>query len=83
MAKDTKKELRNKIIYEIYVRNHGKNGTFKDVSSDLKRIKELGVDFIWFMPIHPIGKVNRKGKLGCPYSISDYTKVNPEYGTED
>lgn len=83
MAKDTIKELRNKIIYEVYVRNHGKSGTFKDVSKDLNRIKELGVDIIWFMPIHPIGKVNRKGNLGCPYSISDYTKVNPEYGTEN
>lgn len=83
MAKDTIKELRNKIIYEVYVRNHGETGTFKDVSRDLNRIKELGVDIIWFMPIHPIGKVNRKGNLGCPYSIRDYTKVNPEYGTED
>ncbi|MBU0534148.1 MAG: alpha-amylase [Candidatus Omnitrophica bacterium] len=83
MAKDTIKELRNKIIYEVYVRNHGKTGTFKDVSKDLNRIKELGVDIIWFMPIHPIGKVNRKGNLGCPYSISDYAKVNPEYGTEN
>jgi len=83
MAKDTEKELRNKIIYEVYVRNHGKTGTFKDISSDLKRIKELGVDFIWFMPIHPISKLNLKGRLSSPYSISDYTKVNPEYGTED
>jgi glycosidase len=83
MAKDTKKELRNKIIYEVYVRNHGKTGTFNDISSDLKRIKELGVDFIWFMPIHPISKLNLKGRLSSPYSISDYTKVNPDYGTED
>ncbi len=79
--KNNKSTLRNAILYEIYVRNHGPNGTFDDVTRDLGRIKALGVDIIWFMPIHPIGKKNKKGTLGCPYSIQDYTKVNPEYGT--
>lgn len=74
-------ELRNKTIYCIYVRNHSISGTFKAITQDLDRIKELGVDIIWFLPIHPIGKLNKKGTLGCPYSISDYRKVNPEYGT--
>ena len=40
-----------------------------------------GVDVVWFMPIHPIGQLNKKGGLGCPYSIRDYRAVNPEYGT--
>lgn len=80
MAKNTSKSLRNKIIYSIYVRNHGKNGKFTDLLEDLPRIKRLGVDIIWFLPIHPIGQVNKKG-IGCPYSIQDYTKVNPDYGT--
>jgi len=80
MAINTSKLLRNKIIYSVYVRNHGKNGKFKDILEDLPRIKKLGVDIIWFMPIHPIGQVNKKG-IGCPYSIQDYTKVNPEYGS--
>ncbi|MGF7142829.1 glycosidase [Anaerotaenia torta] len=80
MAKNTKKSLRNKIIYSVYVRNHGKNGKFTDVLEDLPRIKELGTDIIWFLPIHPIGDLNKKG-MGCPYSIQDYTGVNPEYGT--
>jgi glycosidase len=73
--------LNNLIIYEIYVRNHGPNGTFNDVTRDLKRIKSLGVDVIWLMPIHPIGEKHKKGTLGCPYSIRDYQKINPEYGT--
>ncbi|GFP77973.1 alpha-amylase family glycosyl hydrolase [Clostridium fungisolvens] len=81
MAKDTKKNLRNKIIYSVFVRNHGKNGTFKDVEDDLKRIKELGTDIVWFMPIHPIGEKNRKGSLGSPYAIKDYRGINSEYGT--
>lgn len=81
MASNTKVSLRNKVMYSIYVRNHGINGTFKDVEEDLERIKDLGVDIIWFMPIHPIGVKNKKGQLGCPYAIKNYREVNPEYGT--
>jgi glycosidase len=81
MAVNTSKKLRNKIIYEVYVRNHGITGTFKDIIDDLPRIKDLGVDIVWFMPIHPIGKKNKKGSLGCPYAIRDYKGINFEYGT--
>lgn len=70
-----------KTIYSIYVRNHTEEGTFKAVLKDLKRIKDLGVDVIWLMPIHPIGQRNKKGSLGCPYSAEDYGLVNPEYGS--
>lgn len=82
MARDTPRDYRNLVLYEIYVRNHGPNGTFGDVEADLPRIRALGVDVVWFMPIHPIGKVKKKGSLGCPYSIADYRGINPEYGTE-
>jgi glycosidase len=81
MAANTSVKLRNMIIYEVYVRNHGETGTFEDVRKDLKRIKDMGTDIIWFMPIHPIGEKNKKGSLGCPYSIKNYREVNPEYGT--
>lgn len=81
MASDTKKQLRNIVLYSIFVRNYSKEGTFKSVEKDLDRIKDLGVDVIWLMPIHPIGKEKRKGALGSPYAISDYRKINPEYGT--
>jgi glycosidase len=81
MANDTPVSYRNLVLYEIYVRNHEPNGTFADVEADLERIRSMGVDVIWFMPIHPIGKLNKKGTLGCPYSISDYREVNPEYGS--
>jgi len=83
MAKDSPLSLRNLVIYEIYVRNHGPHGTFLDVENDLERIQALGVDVIWFMPIHPIGQLNKKGSLGCPYSIQNYREVNPEYGTKE
>ena len=81
MAKSTPDSAQNLVIYSVYVRAHGKNGTFQDVEEDLPRIKELGVDVVWFLPIHPIGKLKAKGSLGCRYSISDYRGINPEYGT--
>jgi hypothetical protein len=83
MASDTPSSYRNLVIYEIYVRNHGANGTFADVERDLPRLHTLGVDVLWFMPIHPIGVLNKKGSLGCPYSTRDYREVNPEYGTRE
>jgi hypothetical protein len=82
MAKDTPLSVRNLVLYEVYVRNHGPHGTFADVEADLERIQSLGVDVVWFMPIHPIGQINKKGNLGCPYSIADYREVNPEYGSK-
>ena len=81
--KNTEISLRNKVIYSIYVRNHTNDGTFNAVAEDLDRIKSLGTDIIWFMPIHPIGVKNKKGSLGCPYANKDYRTTNPEYGTMD
>lgn len=81
MARNTDVSLRKQTMYSVYVRNHSEEGTFKAVTRDLDRIKDLGTDIVWFMPIHPIGEKNRKGILGSPYAISDYRKVNPEYGT--
>lgn len=72
-------QLRNMTIYSIFVRNHG--GKFAVIEKDIPRIKALGVDMIWLLPIHPIGKKQRKGRLGSPYAIADYRSVNPEYGS--
>lgn len=72
-------ELRNMTIYSIFVRNHG--GTFAAVEKDIPRIRALGADVVWLLPIHPIGQKARKGTLGSPYAIADYRAVNPEYGT--
>jgi glycosidase len=70
-------------IYEVNVRQYTPEGTFKAFEAHLPRLKELGVDVLWFMPIHPIGMVNRKGSLGSYYSVKDYYGVNPEFGTLD
>ncbi len=81
MAIDTSIELRNKLVYQVFNRNHNNTGTFKEFIGDLDRIKELGVDYVYLLPIHEIGKLRKKGNLGCPYSIKDYYSINPEYGT--
>jgi len=72
---------KNLTIYEVNLRQFTHGGTFKEFSEHLPRLKELGVGILWFMPIQPIGEKNRKGTLGSYYSISDYTKLNPEFGT--
>ena len=81
MAANTDISLRNAVIYSIYIRSHTEEGTFLSVIPDLDRIKALGTDIIWLMPIHPIGEKNKKGSLGCPYANRDYRTVNPCYGT--
>lgn len=81
MAHTTDCKLRQQVIYSVYLRNHTAEGTFRALIPDLDRIRALGADILWLMPIHPIGVKNHKGSLGCPYAIRDYRAVNPEYGT--
>lgn len=73
--------LRAQVMYSVFVRNHTQEGTFAALEKDLDRIRELGTDIVWLMPIHPIGEKQRKGKDGSPYAIKDYRAINPEYGT--
>lgn len=73
----------NATIYEVNVRQFSPEGTFEAFSEDIPRLKDMGVDILWLMPIHPIGEENRKGTLGSYYSIVDYTEVNPEFGTKE
>lgn len=71
------------VIYEVNVRQFSKDGTFKEVEKALPRLKAMGVDVLWLMPINPIGLKNRKGSLGSYYAVKDYKGVNPEFGTLD
>ena len=80
MSRETSKGLRQLLFYQVYVRNYSESGTFKSLQNDLPRIKNLGVDVLYLLPIHPIGEVHRKGELGSPYSIQDYRKINQELG---
>lgn len=72
---------RHAAIYQVNVRQYSADGTLKSAMADLPRLKALGVDILWLMPLQPIGKLRRKGTLGSYYSIRDYTAVNPEFGT--
>jgi glycosidase len=82
LAQNTPAWLKHAVIYEIYVPGHSKLGTFDGVTADLERIKDLGADIIWLMPIHPTGVEGRKGTLGSPYAIKDYRGINPLLGDE-
>ena len=72
---------KNLVIYQIFIRNYSKEGTFKKVTEDLPRLKELGIDIIYLTPIHEIGVENRKGTWGSPYAIKDYFSISPDLGT--
>lgn len=74
---------RSATIYEVNIRQYTKEGTFSAFESHLPRLKQMGIDIVWLMPVHPIGKEKRKGTLGSYYSISDFYGVNPEFGTKD
>lgn len=68
-------------IYEVNIRQYTPEGTIKAFTDHLDRLQKLGVEILWIMPVQPIGEKNRKGDLGSYYSISDYTAINPEFGT--
>ncbi len=74
---------KNATIYEVNIRQFTPEGTFKAFETHLPRLKSMGIDIIWLMPIHPIGEKNRKGSMGSYYSVKDYYGVNPEFGTLD
>lgn len=83
MANQTNLDLRNQVIYQVYPRQYSKEGTFEALRKDLDRIVDLGITILYLLPIHPIGRVGRKGVDGCPYSISDYYGIAEELGTMD
>lgn len=71
------------VIYELNLYNYTAAGTLQAATERIDELKDLGVDVVWLMPIHPRGKTDRIGTLGSPYAPSDYTAVNPDFGTLD
>ncbi|MGD0037833.1 MAG: alpha-amylase family glycosyl hydrolase [Bacteroidota bacterium] len=82
-ARESTTWVKDAILYEVYLRSFSKEGTFQALEKEIPELKKLGVTVIWLMPIHPVGKINRKGTLGSPYSVQDYYAINPEFGTLD
>ena len=71
-------------IYEVNLRQYSASGSIKEFEKHLLRLKKMGVDILWFMPINPIGVEGRKmspDDLGSYYAVSDYYGFNPEFGS--
>ncbi|MBU0692226.1 hypothetical protein KKH18_10505, partial [bacterium] len=64
----------NAVMYEIFVRSYSASGDFDGITADLDRIKSLGVDVIWLMPIF-------EGPSDHGYEITDYYAIEQDYGT--
>jgi glycosidase len=77
----TPKWAENATIYEVNIRQYTPQGTFRAFEPNLPRLRAMGVDVLWLMPIYPIGVEGRKGTLGSYYAVKDYRAVNPEFGT--
>ena len=75
--------LNKATIYEVNLRQYSRNGDIKSFQYHLPRLKSMGVDIIWLMPIHPIGIKNRKGEVGSPYSCMDFFDLNADFGTKN
>src|SRR4051812_35258713 len=73
--------LRKSVVYEIFPRNFSKEGDFNAITARLDELKDLGVDILWLMPVHPNGQKMKKGSIGSPYAVRDYYAINPDYGT--
>ncbi len=75
--------LRSGVVYEIFPRNFSAAGNLNGITARLNELKDLGVNVLWLMPLHPIGEKLRKGTIGSPYAIRDYYAIDPAYGTKD
>lgn len=70
-------------IYEVNLRQYTQEGTFAAFAREMPRLKDMGIETLWFMPITPISLDKRKGSLGSYYACADYTATNPEFGSVD
>lgn len=80
---DAPEWVNSAVVYEVNVRQYTPSGTFNEFAEHLEELKAMGINTLWFMPIHPISKTNRSGTLGSYYSVDNYTEVNPEFGTKE
>ncbi len=68
-------------VYEVNIRQYTPEGTFRAMAGHFDRLRNMGVEILWLMPVTPISKIDRKGTLGSYYAVAHYTQVNPEFGT--
>ncbi|HEX8475470.1 MAG TPA: alpha-amylase family glycosyl hydrolase [Pyrinomonadaceae bacterium] len=82
-ARQTPAWVRDGVVYEIFPRNFSNTGDFNGITSQLDRLRDLGVNVLWLMPIHPTGQEKKKGTIGSPYAVRDFLAINPDYGTKE
>lgn len=82
-ARTARDWVRDGVVYEIYPRAFSAAGDFNGVTARLDQLKDLGVNILWLMPIHPLGQEKKKGTIGSPYAVRDYYGINPDYGTKE
>ncbi|MBC7534293.1 MAG: DUF3459 domain-containing protein [Ferruginibacter sp.] len=71
-------------IYEVNLRQYSASGSLNDFAKHLPRLRKMGVDILWFMPVTPIGITDRKmtsAELGSYYAVKHYTAINEEFGS--
>jgi len=73
--------LKRSVVYEIFPRNFSQPGDLNAITARLDELKNLGVDILWLMPVHPTGEQMKKGSIGSPFAVRDYYAINPDYGT--
>lgn len=73
----------NRVIYEVFVRNFSPEGNLKGVEKQIPRLRELGVDVVWLMPIYELGDTGRWGAYSSPYAIKNYTEIDPDNGSKE
>ena len=83
LARTVRAWVRDGVVYEIYPRAFSPEGNFNGITRQLDRLRDLGVNILWLMPIHPIGQVKKKGTIGSPYAVRDFYAINPDYGTKE
>jgi len=66
--------LKDAIVYEIYLRSFSSQGNFQGVIQKLDYLQELGINCIWFMPIH-------ESPDDHGYSVADYYSIESDYGS--
>jgi glycosidase len=76
-------KARDMNIYEVNIRQYTPEGTINAFLPHIDRLKNMGVNILWIMPVQPIGIKNRKDPLGSYYSISNYTAINSNFGSLD
>ena len=72
----------NRVIYEVFVRNFSPQGNLKGVEAQIPRLKQMGVDVIWLMPIYKLADTGKWGTYSSPYAVKDYKQIDPANGTD-